>query len=204
MTTCKDIFKLYESHSPQERIHDPFREVSIDNRDESHSNWTPLHLACNFVDTEAVRNHHHGLVAAIINTGLCLDNTGHKAIDYATAHGLREVVARLIHAETKDSRENTPLHQAVYNGQGEIVRRLLTRSDTMLDTANDNGETPLVIACLKENLMVAKLLIDAGADVNKSLLNGNTPLHYAAARGFSEIVEILLAAGAEGYQQYTH
>lgn len=111
------------------------------------------------------------------------DNTGHKAIDYATAHGLREAVIRLSRTETKDARGNTPLHQAVYNGQGEVVRTLLTTSDGMLDATNDNGETPLVIACLKENLRIAKLLIEAGADVNKSLLDGNTPLHYAALWG---------------------
>jgi uncharacterized protein len=48
------------------------------------------------------------------------DASGHKAIDYATAHGLREVVARLSCGNDRDARGNTPLHQAVYNGQGEI------------------------------------------------------------------------------------
>lgn len=105
------------------------------------------------------------------------DNSGHKAIDYATAHGLREVVTCLSAEGTSDTRGNTPLHQAVFNGQSETVRTLLTTSDNMLNTPNDEGETPLIIACMKGNLTVAKLLIDAGADVNKALPNGNTPLH---------------------------
>ena len=56
------------------------------------------------------------------------DNTGHKAIDYATAHGLREVVVRLSVEGTTDVQGNTPLHQAVFNGQSEIVRTLLATS----------------------------------------------------------------------------
>ncbi len=102
------------------------------------------------------------------------DNSGHKAIDYATAHGLREVVTCLSAEGTSDTRGNTPLHQAVFNGQSETVRTLLTTSDNMLNTPNDEGETPLIIACMKGNLTVAKLLIDAGADVNKALPNGHT------------------------------
>ena len=45
------------------------------------------------------------------------DAEGHKAIDYATAYGLREIMTRLPMANTSDSAGNTPLHQAVYNDQ---------------------------------------------------------------------------------------
>ena len=100
------------------------------------------------------------------------DNTGHKAIDYATAHGLREVVERLSTGSTADTHGNTPLHQAAFNGQSEIVRSLLSTFPDMTDATNDDGETPLIIACMKGNLAVAKLLLDAGADANRSQLNG--------------------------------
>lgn len=92
------------------------------------------------------------------------DSDGHKAIDYATANGLREVVSRLSAENTSDVSGNTPLHQAVYNGQSEIVRTLLASSKAMLDATNDNGETPLIMACMNGNLMVATLLLNAGAD----------------------------------------
>ena len=77
------------------------------------------------------------------------DNTGHKAIDYATARGLREVVGRLSAEGTTDAHGNTPLHQAAFNGESEIVRSLLSAYPDMIDTANDGGETPLIIACMK-------------------------------------------------------
>ena len=82
------------------------------------------------------------------------DNSGHRAIDYATAHGLREIVICLSVDGTSDAHGNTPLHQAVFNGQSETVRALLTASNGMLNTPNDEGETPLIIACMKGNLTV--------------------------------------------------
>ena len=124
------------------------------------------------------------------------DGNGHKAIDYATANGLREVVSRLSAENTSDVSGNTPLHQAVYNGQSEIVRTLLASSKAMLDATNDNGETPLVMACMNGNLIVATLLLNAGADPDKALLNGNAPLHYAALSGNRHLGEALLKAKA--------
>ena len=124
------------------------------------------------------------------------DNSGHKAIDYATAHGLKEVVIRLIVDGTSDIQGNTPLHQAVFNGQSEIVCLLLSTSPDMIDVTNDAGETPLLIACMKGNLTIVNLLIDAGAEVNKALLNGNTPLHFAAGFGNKFIGNSLIAAQA--------
>ena len=104
------------------------------------------------------------------------DNTGHKAIDYATASGLREVVGRLSAEGTTDAHGNTPLHQATFNGQSEIVRSLFSMFPDMTDATNDEGETPLIIACMKGNLTVVRLLIGAGADANKTLPDGNSPL----------------------------
>ena len=73
----------------------------------------------------------------------------------------------------------------------------LKLDDDMLNIPNDEGETPLIIACMKGNLIVAKLLIDAGADVNKALLNGNTPLHFAAWSGNKFVGRDLIGASAQ-------
>ena len=72
------------------------------------------------------------------------DQTGHRALDYATAHGLTEVVARLTQNDAadgmaRDTEGNTPLHQAVYNDQAEVVRTLLAASKAQLDAPNDAG-----------------------------------------------------------------
>ncbi len=130
------------------------------------------------------------------------DQTGHRALDYATAHGLTEVVARLStkRSDATDMRvmpkATRRLHQAVYNDQAEVVRTLLAASKAQLDAPNDAGETPLLVACGRGNLHIARMLLDAGADANRPLTNGTTPLHGAAQAGNRFLVEALLGAGA--------
>ncbi len=69
----------------------------------------------------------------------------------------------------------------VYNGQGEIVRTLLLSDKSMLDSTNDGGETPLILACMQGNLVMVNLLpLGTGADPGKAMLSGNAPIHYAA------------------------
>ena len=173
---------------------------------------TPLYYACQkgyrdivslLLDNEAIRlldNRRTDAALFLIEQGAdteIADNTGHKAIDYATAHGLRDVLERLSAEGTTDAHGNTPLHQAAFNGQSEIVRSLLSVFPDMTDAANDEGETPLIIACMKGNLAVTKLLLDAGADANRGLLNGNSPLHFAAWSGNKFIGSDLIAAHAQ-------
>ena len=67
----------------------------------------------------------------------------------------------------------------------------------MTDATNDEGETPLIIACMKGNLTVVRLLIGAGADANKTLPDGNSPLHFAAWSGNKFIGSDLMAAHAQ-------
>ena len=128
------------------------------------------------------------------------DNDGHTALDYAAANGLKNIVEKLngpMPSPTKDASGNTLLHQGVYNGQGEIVRTLLASPSPMTNASNDQGETPLVIACIRNNLMIARMLIKAGADPNKALPDGNTPLHFAAWTGNKFLGAALLEAKAK-------
>lgn len=113
------------------------------------------------------------------------DRSGHRALDYATVYGLREAVARLSRPDdaVRDAEGNTPLHQAVCNDQAEVVRTLLAASKAQLDAPNDAGETPLLMACGRGNLHIARMLLAAGADVNRSLPCGLSPLHRGRAGG---------------------
>ena len=67
-----------------------------------------------------------------------------------------------------------------------------------IDTQNENGETPLIIAARDGNNEFVSLLCEFHADVNMADNLQHTALYYASERGYNEIVEILLMAGAEG------
>ena len=105
----------------------------------------------------------------------------------------------------------TPLYEATWEGDTEIVRNLLkskadpnkgerhTDEDGVVDVT-----TPLYQAAKEGYTEIVKGLIASGADPNKGYkstdLDGdvsvNTPLSEAAEEGSIEIVKILLAMGA--------
>jgi ankyrin repeat protein len=107
-------------------------------------------------------------------------------------------------ALAKSTREGggTPLHTAARKGRTGIIPLLLANgaevnaSDTML------GDTPLHYAVwdvwdqfeAKHQLATAKLLIEAGADVNKQNSSGETPLFLVST---PEVARLLIAHGAE-------
>ena len=72
--------------------------------------------------------------------------------------------------------------------QAELQRRGISAEeyDSKLHDAAKDGDAELV-----------KLLIDAGADVNKANEKGETPLYWAAANGRTECVKLLIDAGAD-------
>ncbi|KAG8257515.1 ankyrin repeat [Homalodisca vitripennis] len=63
------------------------------------------------------------------------------------------------------------------------------------------GWTPLHEACNHGWLGVAKLLLEAGADVNARGLDDDTPLHDAAVNGHSKLVVLLVDNGADIHQK---
>ncbi|KAH7698292.1 Ankyrin repeat, partial [Aphelenchoides avenae] len=56
---------------------------------------------------------------------------------------------------------------------------------------NNNGQTPLHYACSKNQLAIAKLLVENGADVNAQDKYGAAPLHRAAGQGHLDVVNFL-------------
>ena len=65
-----------------------------------------------------------------------------------------------------------------------------------LGTSIHPGCTPLIMAVCHQDVEIARLLLKAGAQVNKACFQHGNPLHWAASRGHSDMIELLLQYGA--------
>ena len=62
--------------------------------------------------------------------------------------------------------------------------------------SHQSGFTPLHIACVYGHFELAKLLLEAGADIEAKTKNGYMALHLAAQYGHALIINLLLENGA--------
>ena len=71
------------------------------------------------------------------------------------------------------------LHKAVMKGNLGAIRRFLA-SGVMPDSPDSEGQTSLLIAARLNKIEAARLLIEAGADVNAMDFFGDSPFLNAA------------------------
>ena len=87
-------------------------------------------------------------------------------------------------------------------GTGELARALLA-AGAPVDGDPGEPETPLITAASYGDAAVARVLIEAGADLEARAANdsggvpGGTALLHAAVFGMTEVVDVLVAAGAQ-------
>lgn len=96
----------------------------------------------------------------------------------------------------------TPLHLAVFFGHAEAARLLLDKgANISARTTNALANQPLHAAVAGSDtgarLVCARLLVDAGADVNDRQSGGFTPIMSAAQNGDSDLAQLLLEHGAD-------
>jgi ankyrin repeat protein len=128
---------------------------------------------------------------------------GHLDVFEAAAVGdlnrLRELVQDKSAANVWSSDGFSPLHLAVFFGQLEAARYLLSQGANIEAAAHNQrfaGEArPLHSAVAAQHREVIALLLDAGADPNSRQHGGFTPLLEAAQLGNAELVDLLLNHG---------
>ena len=87
------------------------------------------------------------------------------------------------------------MHMAIWDGEIEIVRELLTRGfDPNME--DHEGSVPLSIACLKNREEIARLLLEHGADPNIGEIDGGYPIDYAKEYNYESLVALLKEHGA--------
>jgi ankyrin repeat protein len=90
-----------------------------------------------------------------------------------------------------------PLGLASYFGNEDVVRLLLLKgADPNVSSRNGYNVYPIHSAVAANYDMIAKMLIEAGANVNVVQMSGVTPLHSAANNGNIDLLIVLLEAGA--------
>jgi ankyrin repeat protein len=87
---------------------------------------------------------------------------------------------------------------AAENGDIEKIHSLLAEDPRLANAVGEYHKTPLHWAAEKNHGEVARVLIDAGADLNRVTTWGASPLEWAAYMGSEEVADQLLARGATG------
>uniref|UniRef100_A0A7N6A039 Ankyrin 1, erythrocytic a n=1 Tax=Anabas testudineus TaxID=64144 RepID=A0A7N6A039_ANATE len=164
---------------------------------QSQKGFTPLYMAAQENHLEVVKF----LLENGANQSIPTED-GFTPLAVALQQGHENVVALLINYGTKGKVRLPALHIAARNDDTRTAAVLL-QNDPNPDVLSKvcgtfcTGFTPLHIAAHYENLNVAQLLLNRGANVNFTPKNGITPLHIASRRGNVIMVRLLLDRGAQ-------
>ncbi|GAB4075234.1 hypothetical protein GCM10028778_27380 [Barrientosiimonas marina] len=156
----------------------------------------------------ATYNNKPDTINALIENGANIDirdNRLDNVLLYAGANGLLDIVKLAVAAGADTSITNrfggTALIPASERGHVDVVKELLTHSDTDVNHINDLNWTALLEAVIlgdggEKHQKIVQLLVDHGADVHIADGEGVTPLQHAQEQEFKEIEAILKKAGA--------
>ena len=161
---------------------------------------TPLFAAVCAKNSNLVRL----LIASGANINHCTSdhNNHHTAFfflvmqkDLALA---KEFIDKKAEINIINSHNKTPLHYAIENGDEPMAKLLLEhKADPNLVHPNSVGQPALCVAAAKNSVPLTTLLIDRGADIDKTDYYGLTALAHAREEGSLEAFEVLLKAGAD-------
>ena len=116
-----------------------------------------------------------------------------RAVINDNPRGIEHLVARGFDPNSVDPDGQPGLVRALHAEAFGAAMALARLPATDVERANPLGETPLMMAAIKNQPALARLLLERGAQVNRP---GWTPLHYAAAGNAMPVLELLLARGA--------
>ncbi|XP_060528864.1 NF-kappa-B inhibitor cactus [Cylas formicarius] len=104
---------------------------------------------------------------------------------------LHDIPWKIYYEQDEDG--DTHLHTAVVQGFVEVAQALIRIAphSRLLDTPNDDAQTPLHLAVVTSQWPVVRWLIVAGARPGPRDINGDSPLHIAARLGDLDCVKAI-------------
>ncbi len=116
-----------------------------------------------------------------------------KAIHFDQVQEVQKLLRRGIDPNSPNEKGVPALLVALQSGSNKTAVLLAQEPQTRVEVSNPNNESALMMAAINNQLEVATVLIERGAEVNRK---GWTPLHYAATRGHIAMMRLLLENSA--------
>ena len=116
---------------------------------------------------------------------------------YNTNRHMRSIAIQVVRGKIMDGYDLfASLEQAIKLGDIDTVRLILD-AGADVNTQNEFGYTPLMIASILGQTEIANLLIQRGADIDARDNGGDTAVMYASNFGHTDTVILLIQRGAD-------
>ncbi|XP_013885546.1 ankyrin repeat and SAM domain-containing protein 6 isoform X2 [Austrofundulus limnaeus] len=103
-----------------------------------------------------------------------------------------------VRPQTDDERKRPDVFSALRLGNSQLVKDILEEDPAQVNSSNQEGATPLMMAAVSGQLEVVQLMVEKNADVDKQDgVHGWTALMQATYHGNKDIVKYLLGQGAD-------
>lgn len=170
------------------------RGTDVDAR--SHGGRTPLMLACESGAADCAE----ALMAGGADLDLWSEDGStalHAAVDWGRPDIMRSLLANGADVNIQDNEGWSCLHVAIFHDDPGIAGDLIAAGADVDANVYATGRTALIQALEDGKFDIARMLLDAGADVNRHKDGRTTPLMAAVAAGQDDLVRALIDKGAE-------
>ncbi|MBR5894916.1 MAG: ribosomal protein L7/L12 [Akkermansia sp.] len=155
----------------------------------------------------AIYHNQPEIVQLLLQSGAKLQTVCHVTKDSPLSLAARklnyECVRQLLEAKADTSHcnfiKNTPLHEALWGYTPEKHHscfscvKLLIEHGCNINAANEDGDTPLIIALQRKAYALVPILLEAGADATLRNFENKAPYHYLPAlQGVSQVDTLAL------------
>lgn len=158
----------------------------------------PLNTVCSY-DTP----NHTKVAKLLLHAGAQIDKQdkeGFIPVMHACKSGNTDLVSFLVSQHADISIRNFKGGSCLYEACGDNKRastvQLLIEHGAEINSANEEGDTPLALICIVGELEIARMLLARGADVNHQDKAGECPISWVCTMKNFNLLDVLVQCGA--------